>query len=130
MEAAPRHEFHGHQQTAIIEDFEIEYIDDVGRSDPRARASLAAEFFDGLAILGERRDDLDRGPTLDLDVAGLVDHAHAALAEPANDSPARAWNDLSRCETQASLEPKAAIRARLRLILRWDHRANGAYGIR
>src|SRR5690606_25545212 len=41
---------------------------------------------------------LERHATLDVHVLALVDHAHAALAEPADDAIARAHHQLARLE--------------------------------
>ena len=59
---------------------------DIGVVQPRRGPRLAAEPLQRLAVLGhDAGQDLERDPAAERDLLGLVDHAHAAAADLADD---------------------------------------------
>ena len=71
---------------AVLGRAEVGDVDDVRVADARRRARLAPEALDQVLLPSSTRvQDLDRDALADLDVLGGVDHAHAALADLAQD---------------------------------------------
>ncbi|MFY0537560.1 hypothetical protein [Nannocystis pusilla] len=88
----------------------------------RLAARLGAEHGGHLGPTAEVvAQDLERHLALDVDVLGLVDDAHAALAEPAHEPVTRAGDDAPADEAHAGA---LAARAR-RSLLRLEHGADG-----
>jgi hypothetical protein len=65
-------------------------LHDVARPDPIRRPRLIAEDPRRIRVLAQiQAQDLHRHLTLDVDVLGLVHHAHAALTQPLEQAIAR-----------------------------------------
>ena len=80
---------HDEVGAAVVEQAEVVDLADVGVADRAGGARLLLEALHGDALLRLRRvEDLDRDEPAEAEVLGLVDRAHAALAEDALDDVA------------------------------------------
>ena len=82
---------HHEEERAVGGGARVGDVDDVGVADLRGGARLAPEALDQIGRLAVGRvQDLERDAPADVDVLGLVDPPHAALAEEAPDVVAAA----------------------------------------
>ncbi len=132
-------QLHREEQPAVGQLAEVVDLDDVARAQARGGTRLVAEHLHHLRLLAEiEAEDLQRDLALDVDVLGLVDDAHAAFAEPAQDPIPRAGHDTACREAQLRrlgpglAEPLGALHARAdpirTLTLRRNRRGRGRVG--
>ncbi len=85
LERFAAHELHDHQQLVAVL-MELVYGGDPGMVEPGQRDSLAAEAFQEIGVGDVGVEDLDRDLAVEGLVEPLVNDAHAAAAEPFENS--------------------------------------------
>ena len=104
-EVAAGQQLHAEEQATVGQLAEVEDLDDVLRAGAGRRLRLVAEHLRRVAALAQlRAQDLQRHPPLDVDVLGLVDHPHPALAQPAQQAVAGPGDRLAG--DQADVRPR------------------------